>query len=86
MDKLTFVGMVLSANGISFAADKAESVTSAREPQNVSEIRNFLGLVNYCGRLIPDLRTPETSDKGKSAIRVWKRAERSVRGIEEAPI
>ena len=57
MDKLTFVGMVLSANGISCAADKVEAVTSAREPQSASETRSFLGLVNYCGRFIPDLAT-----------------------------
>ena len=57
MDKLTFVGMVLSANGISCAADKVEAVTQAREPQNASETRSFLGLVNYCGRFIPDLAT-----------------------------
>ena len=57
MDKLTFVGMVLSANGNSCAADKVEAVTSAREPQSASETRSFLGLVNYCGRFIPDLAT-----------------------------
>ena len=57
MDKLTFVGMVLSAIGISCAADKVEAVTSAREPQSASETRRFLGLVNYCGRFIPDLAT-----------------------------
>ena len=33
MDKLAFVGMVLSTNWISCAADKVEAVTSAREPQ-----------------------------------------------------
>ena len=57
MDKLTFVGMVLSANGISCAADKVEAVNNTREPQSASETRSFLGLVNYCGRFIPDLAT-----------------------------
>ena len=57
MDELTFIGMVLSANGISCAADKVEAIVNAREPQNVSETRSFLGLVNYCGRFIPDLAT-----------------------------
>ena len=57
MDKLTFVGLVLSGNGISCAADKVEAVTSAREPQSASETRSFLGLVNYRGRFIPDLAT-----------------------------
>ena len=57
MDNLTFVGMVLPGNGISCAAEKVAAVTSAREPQNASETRSFLGLVNYCGRFIPDLAT-----------------------------
>ena len=57
MDTLAFVGMVLSGNGISCAAEKVEAVTSAREPQNATETRSFLGLVNYCGRFIPDLAT-----------------------------
>ena len=55
MDKPTFVGMVLSTNGISCAADKVEAFISAREPQCTSETRSFVGLVNYCSRSIPDL-------------------------------
>ena len=57
VEKLTFVGMVLSGNGISCAAEKVAAFTNAREPQNVSETHSFLGLVNYYGRLIPDLAT-----------------------------
>ena len=83
MDKLTFVGMVLSANGISCAADKVEAVTSAREPQNASEIRRFLGLVNYCGRFIPDLATISEPlrrlTKVGTPFLFGKRTERSVR-------
>ena len=63
MDKLTFVGMVLSPNGISCAADKVKAIASAREPQNASETRSFLGSVNYCGRFIPDLATISESLK-----------------------
>ena len=57
MDKLTFVGMVLSGNGISCAAEKVAAVTNAGEPQNASDTRSFLGLVNYCEGFIPDLAT-----------------------------
>ena len=57
MDKLTFFGMVLSRNGISCAEEKVKAVKEAREPRTVSETRSFLGLVNYCGRFIPDLAT-----------------------------
>jgi len=58
MDKLTIVGKVMSANGISCAADKAKSITTAKEdPQNLPATHIFLGLVNYCGPFIPDLST-----------------------------
>ena len=39
------------------AADKVKAVVEAREPESVSEVRSFLGLVNYSGRFIPDLAT-----------------------------
>ena len=57
MDELTFVGMVLSGRGISCAEDKVKAVLEAREPSTASEVRSFLGLVNYCGRFIPNLAT-----------------------------
>ena len=57
MDKLTFFIMVLSGNGISCTEEKVKAVEEAREPRTVSETRSFLGLVNCCGRLIPDLVT-----------------------------
>lgn len=56
MDKLTFIGMVLSGNIISCAAEVV-AVTSAREPENASQTHSFLGLVNYCGQFIPNLAT-----------------------------
>ena len=34
-----------------------KAVKEAREPRTVSETRSFLGLVNCCGRFIPDLAT-----------------------------
>ncbi|XP_074636841.1 uncharacterized protein LOC141894979 [Acropora palmata] len=57
MDNLTFVGMVQSGSRISSAAEKVVTVPNAREPQNASETRSSLGLVNYCGQFIPDQAT-----------------------------
>ena len=57
MDKLTFVGMMLSGNGISCMKEKVKAVTEEWEPETVSEIRSFLRLVNCCGRFILDLAT-----------------------------
>ena len=57
MDKLTFVGMILSGNEISCAAEKVAAVSNAREPQNASETSSFRGLVSHCGWFILDLAT-----------------------------
>ena len=55
MPKLTFMGLVLSQRGIGPTEEKVNAVTEAREPQNVSEVKSFLGLVNFNARFIPDL-------------------------------
>ena len=52
MSQLTFMG-----RGAGVADDKVKAVVEAREPESVSEVRSFLGLVNYSGRFIPDLVT-----------------------------
>ena len=39
------------------AADKVKAVVEAREPESGSEVRSFLGLVNYSWRFIPDFAT-----------------------------
>ena len=75
MDKLTFFIMVLSGNGISCREEKVKAVEEAREPRTVSETRSFLGLVNYCGRFIPDLATVlafTSPDKVRNSLRVWR--------------
>ena len=55
MPKLTFMGLVLSHQGIGPTEEKVKAVNEAREPQNVSEVKSFLGLVNFNARFIPEL-------------------------------
>uniref|UniRef100_A0A671TFE1 Gypsy retrotransposon integrase-like protein 1 n=1 Tax=Sparus aurata TaxID=8175 RepID=A0A671TFE1_SPAAU len=57
MSQLEFMGHVLSKNGIGAAQSKIEAVENTRRPTNAAEVRSFLGLVNYCGRFIPNLAT-----------------------------
>jgi bacterioferritin-associated ferredoxin len=57
MPKLTFVGLLLSNHGIDPTEEKVRAVVEAREPQNVTEVKSFLGLVNFNARCIPDLAT-----------------------------
>jgi hypothetical protein len=57
MPKLTFMGLLLSNRGIGPTEEKVRAVVEAREPQNVTEVKSFLGLVNFSARFIPDLAT-----------------------------
>ncbi|XP_046568676.1 uncharacterized protein K02A2.6-like [Haliotis rubra] len=54
---ITFMGHHLTDQGIDITKDKVEAVVSARQPENASEVRSFLGLVNFCSRFIPDYST-----------------------------
>jgi len=57
MPKLEFMGMLLSEKGIGPTEARVEAVVNAREPSSASEVRSFLGLVNFSARFIPDLAT-----------------------------
>ena len=57
MSELEFMGHLLSAQGIGPTQSKVEAVTEARQPESATEVRSFLGLVNFCARFIPDLAT-----------------------------
>ncbi|XP_048584822.1 uncharacterized protein K02A2.6-like [Nematostella vectensis] len=57
LSSITFLGHVISDNGVSADPGKVEAIVNARAPMNVSELRGFLGLVQYVGRYIPDLAT-----------------------------
>ena len=56
-ESLEFYGFVFSKNGISADPTKVEAIKSAENPKNASEMRSFLGMVNYCSRFIPDFAT-----------------------------
>ncbi|XP_062557896.1 uncharacterized protein K02A2.6-like [Armigeres subalbatus] len=50
-----FMGHTLSARGISPMNDKVSAIQAFRRPLNATEMRSFLGLVNYVGKFIPSL-------------------------------
>ena len=54
--QLEFFGYnVFSADRISPSANKVQAVKDASAPKNASEVRSFLGMVQYRGRFIPKL-------------------------------
>jgi ribonuclease HI len=52
MEKVAFLGHVLSAKGIIVDPSKVESVTKWEQPLNVTDIRSFLGMAGYYRRFI----------------------------------
>lgn len=46
---------VIDASGLHTAPSKSRAIADAPPPQSVSQLRSFLGLLNYYGRFIPNL-------------------------------
>lgn len=57
MSSIRFLGFIVSAAGISADPSKVESIVNFRRPDNVTDCRSFLGLVNFVGRFLPNLAT-----------------------------
>jgi hypothetical protein len=52
LKEVSFLGHIISEGGISVDPSKVKDVLSWNTPQNVSDIRSFLGLAGYYRRLI----------------------------------
>lgn len=57
LPELEYMGHIMSGNGISPTQDRVKAVMEARKPNSASEVRSFLGLVNFSARFIPNLAT-----------------------------
>ena len=72
--QLEFFGYIFSAEGISPSAAKVQAIKDASVPKNASEVRSFLGMVQYCGRFIPqlaDISAPLRALTHKDAKWTW---------------
>ena len=57
MPEVTYLGHVISQTGIRPAAKKVRAVYDAPVPTNVSQLKSFLGLINFYSRFLPNLST-----------------------------
>ena len=54
---VTYCAYVITGDGIQPMAAKVEAIKNAPEPKDVSQLRAFLGLLNYYHRFLPDVAT-----------------------------
>ena len=52
---VTYMGCVISASGISPTEENVEAIKQAPRPENLTQLRAFLGMINYHGKFIPHL-------------------------------
>ena len=52
---ITFMGHIIDANGLTTDPSKVKAITGFPQPSCVSDVRRFLGMVQYLARFIPNL-------------------------------
>ena len=55
--EISFLGQIIGANGVRADPQKVQYLTDLPQPQDVSEMRRALGMVNQLEKFIPDLAT-----------------------------
>ena len=55
LPSVEFLGHVVSADGLCPTKEKVRAIVEAPAPQNVLQLRFFLGLVNYYSKFLPQL-------------------------------
>ncbi len=52
---LEYLGHIIDAKGLHKSPDKIRAILDAPEPTNTSQLRSFLGLINYYAHFVPNL-------------------------------
>ncbi|XP_041349225.1 uncharacterized protein K02A2.6-like [Gigantopelta aegis] len=55
--EIQFLGYIVSENGVRPDLVKVEAIQKMATPSNVTELRRFLGMINFLGRYLPNLST-----------------------------
>lgn len=55
VNKIKFLGHMLSAKGVEIDPEKADTINKLRAPENKTELQRILGMVTYLAKFIPNL-------------------------------
>lgn len=55
--ELIYSGVNLSSEGVSPDKERVRAIVECKAPTNASEVRSFLGVVNFCKQFLPDFST-----------------------------
>ena len=56
-ESLEYLGHIINKDGLHTSPKKVEAVVNAPPPENTSQLRSFLGMINYYGKFLPNLST-----------------------------
>ena len=52
-DKVVYLGQMVTREGVQPVKEKVKAVTEAPEPENASQLKSYLGMLNYYHRYLP---------------------------------
>ena len=82
---MDYLGHRIDAQGIHVLSEKVEAITKAPVPKNISELRSFLGLLNYYRKFLPNVATIlKPLNKLLQVNRKWKWASECTTALQEA--
>lgn len=55
VDKVTFLGHVMSTDGVRPTDDKIQAILDLRPPKTPTELKSLMGMINFVGKFIPNL-------------------------------
>lgn len=55
--EVTYCGYLINGNGLQTVSDKVDAIKNAPKPKDVSQLHEFLGMLNYYHRFLPDAAT-----------------------------
>ena len=55
LPKVEYLGHVINGLELHPTKDKVKAIQEARQPRNVTELRSFLGIINYYSKFLPNL-------------------------------